>query len=71
MEKKSFCSSYVRPEFTQDEMQKKIDKPIKHVQYSVKHETVLPWQLVDCHLILADFLVDQFSLRINDIGEKP
>ena len=40
------------------------------MHYSVKHETVLLSQQDDGHLILADFEDDQFSIRINDEGDK-
>ena len=39
---------------------------LKPVQYSIKHEEILPHQKHDSHPILADFDTDQFSIRIND-----
>ena len=38
------------------------------VHYLIQHEEVLPHQKHDSHPILADYLTDQFSIRINDKG---
>ena len=46
------------------------DNQIKFVQCSVKHETVIPSQKHDLHPILADFRIDQFSVRIFRKGEN-
>ena len=44
------------------------DYQIKPVHSLVKHEIVLPSQKDDCHLILAEFGNNQFSIRNNDPG---
>ena len=44
------------------------DKQIKSVHILVEHGTVLPSQKDNCHSILADFRIDQFS--ISNIYEE-
>ena len=46
------------------------DNKIKPAHYLVKHETVLPSEKDDCHLLLADLVIDQFSIRISDKGKN-
>ena len=41
---------------------------LKPVHYLIKHEEILPHQKHDSHPILADYGIDQFSIRINDKG---
>ena len=41
---------------------------LKPVHYLIKHEEVVPPQKHDSHPILADYVTDQFSIRINDKG---
>ena len=43
---------------------------IKPVHYLVKQETILPSQRDDCHPLLADFGIDQFSIRNNEKREN-
>ena len=45
------------------------DNQLKPVHYLVKHEEIKYNQKNDCHLILADYGDDQFSIRINNKGE--
>ena len=45
------------------------DNQLKPVHYLVKHEKIKYIQKNYCHLILADFGDDQFSVRINNKGE--
>ena len=45
------------------------DNQLKPVHYLVKHEKIKYNQKNDCHLILADYGDDQFSIRINNKGE--
>ena len=45
------------------------DDQFKLVRYLVKHEEIKYNQKNDCHLILADYGEDQFSIRMNTKGE--
>ena len=45
------------------------DNQLKPVHYLVKHEEIKCIQKNDCHLILADYGEDQFSIRLNNKGE--
>ena len=45
------------------------DNQLKPVHYLVKHEKIKYKQKNYCHLILADFVDDQFSIRIINKGE--
>ena len=44
------------------------DGTLKPVHYLIKHEEILPHQKHDSHPILADYGIDQLSIRINDKG---
>ena len=44
------------------------DGTLKPVHYLIKHEEFLPHQKHDSHPILAEYVTDQFSIRINDKG---